>query len=227
MTYASDPMQLERGLYNTQKPARPASTFARHMTVILRSARKERLSVGDIIALLSARDKTAIILLPAFLAVSPATIAFGVASVCGLMIAAIALQLLVRERQIWLPARMENFQIRQETVLGAIGFLDRPLFWLEQNTRQRLLFFVKGPFRALALLLSAGLGLAMPFLELVPFSATTGGLAITTMVLGLLMKDGLIVLIGTALWAAVIVFVSTVAVGSTEIIASVLAAAWP
>lgn len=223
MTYVSAPMQLATGLSKKRKIGRPASSFARHMTVMLRSLRSEHLSVADIIELLSSRDRIAIVLLPAFLAVSPATIAFGVASICGLMIAAISLQILASERSVWLPRRVRSFQIRQETILATIGFLDRPLFWLEQNTRQRLLFFVTGPCRALVLFMCAGLGLAMPLLELVPFSATTGGLAITTMVLGLLMKDGLVVFVGTALWVTVVTFVSTVAIGSTEAIASMLA----
>lgn len=143
------------------------------------------------------------ILVPALVALSPATIVFGVASVCGLTIAAIAVQIMAGASRLHLPAFIRRLRVRRSALSWLRATLARPFAAIERLSRPRLVFLMRAPLGHVPGAVTFVVGLSMPFLELVPLSATTGGAAVTLMVLGLLLDDG--VLVAAGLVAALLV----------------------
>lgn len=212
------------GRATLRRPVRRcASAMGRRMTCVIRSGKGEYATFGEIMDKLASRDCFVLLLVPSLLAVSPATVAFGVASLCGLMIALIASQALFRQSDVWLPNFVRQFKLKRATLVKATSYLDRPLLWLETHTTPRLSLFVAPPFRTVALVMCVTLGLAMPVMELVPLTSTTGAFAITLMMFGLILKDGLVTLLGALLCAVVVLLATQVLIGSAELLASVRA----
>ena len=118
---------------------------------------------------------------------------FGVATVCGLMIAALSAQLMARRARIWLPRMVLARSIRRERVHSLRRWLERPLAFVERHSRPRLLWLMRHPFGHLPGSTCFAIGCAMPLMALVPMSATLGGACVTLMVVGLLLDDGLYV----------------------------------
>lgn len=200
---------------------RAPSDLPRLMARIAATGTRDRVSFGEIVDALGPSQRSLLLLLPALLAFSPATIVFGVATMCGLIIALVSLQLLLRRDGLWLPRFIRDASLKRSVLQRAVTWLDRPLGWLQTRARPRLLALVTGPLGSLPMFMTALLGLALPFLEMVPLSATTGGFAITLMVLGILLRDGLLALAGMIVWAFVVTFASKFAVGSFSLLASV------
>lgn len=181
----------------------------------------QRVSLGEMIDALGPSHRSLLLLLPALLAFSPATIVFGVATICGLMIAVVSLQLLIRREGVWLPRFVRKASLKRTVLRRAVAWLDGPLAWVGSRARPRCPALVSGPLARLPIVMAAVLGMALPFLELVPLSATSAGLAITLMVLGLVLRDGLLTLAGMAMSAVVVIFASKLAGGSLKLLSAV------
>ncbi|WP_298434072.1 exopolysaccharide biosynthesis protein [uncultured Jannaschia sp.] len=179
---------------------------------IASSGSGERVSVGDITSALGQAGLGGAILVPSLIALSPATAIFGVATVCGIAIAVIATQIMLNRKKLWLPRWMCRLRVRRTALVWLRNRLERPFVWLERRSSQRLTWLMRTPMGYVPGILSFLVGASMPFLELVPLSATTGGGAVTLMVLGLLLDDGLLVLGG--ILAAVCVALLVIGIGS-------------
>ncbi|EPX86806.1 Exopolysaccharide synthesis, ExoD [Salipiger mucosus DSM 16094] len=138
-----------------------------------------------------------VMMVPALLVVSPLSGIPLFSSICGLTIAFIALQLLLARRHIWLPAFIMDRRIDGARARAAVTKLRKFTDWLDNKTRSRLRFMVRPPMRAWLYLLCMLCGLAMPFLELVPFSSSVLGAAVLLFSTALLARDGLFALIGS------------------------------
>ena len=93
--------------------------------------------------------------------------------------------------------------------MRAVAALRRGADWLDRHSRPRLSILVEPPVNALSYLLCICAGLTIPFLELVPFSSSILGLIVLLVVVGLLVRDGVYVIVAlvlAALVAAVPVF---------------------
>lgn len=156
----------------------------------------DRVSLGQITRALGPAGLGGAILVPALIALSPATVIFGVATVCGLMIAVIAAQIMWNAPRLWLPAPVCRLSVQRSALVWLRNRLTGPFGWLENRSRVRLIPLMRAPLGHVPGAVAFTLGAAMPFLELVPLSATTGGAAVTLMVLGLLLDDGLLVAAG-------------------------------
>jgi hypothetical protein len=177
-----------------------------------RAGSGDRVSVGELISALGPAGLGGAILVPALIALSPATVVFGVATASGLTIALIAAQIMANANKLWLPRVVCRLAVRRTALIWLRDKLSRPLTWLEGRSRQRLTFLMRAPLGHLPGAVTFAIGASMPFLELVPLSATTGGAAVTLMVLGLLLDDGLLVaagLVAAALVAALIASIGT------------------
>lgn len=150
-------------------------------------------------ALLRAMDPGAhpvILLLPALLLVSPLSGIPGLSSLGGLTISLVAAQILVGRRAIWLPDLVLRRSFSADRLARALTWLERPARLIDRNTAPRLSWFFDFPGQQLAQATCLLCGLAMPFLELVPFSATTLATAVVILAVGLLVRDGLFAAIG-------------------------------
>ena len=149
----------------------------------------ERVQIGEITAALGRAGLGGAILVPALIPLSPATVVFGVATVCGVTIAPVALQIMCDARKLWLPGPACRIGVSRSALLWLERTLGPAFAWLEGRTRPRWTWLMRPPAGHVPGAVSFGVGAAMPFLELVPLSSTTGGAAVTLMVLGLLLDE--------------------------------------
>ncbi|WP_247904420.1 exopolysaccharide biosynthesis protein [Rhodovulum sulfidophilum] len=172
------------------------------LDAVEQAAQGDRLSVRRMFEALGSVSFLPLMLAPALAVVSPLSGIPGFSSLCGIGIALIAGQMLVRRRHLWAPDWLMRREIRADRARTAIAWLRRPAGWLEWAARPRLKFLVTPPLVAVLQLLCILAGLAMPFLELVPFSSSLLGMAVVTLSVAMLARDGLLALIGMAPFAA-------------------------
>ena len=145
---------------------------------------------------------TPVLLLPALIVVSPLSGIFGLPSVCGLAIAAIALQRLFGRTHLWLPRWLLSRHVSSARLMSALDWLKRPAGWFDRVTAQRLTVLTVPPASWLLLLACALAGAAMPLLEILPLTSSILAGAIAMMALGLMVRDGLVALAGLG-WLSV------------------------
>jgi len=158
----------------------------------------ERLTVGDILAVLRDRAFALLVVLlglPNCLPMPP-----PIPLVCGLLLALVAAQLVAGRPAPWLPRSLLHRSIRQHDVVRAV---DRaaPIFRrLERWSRPRITVLDTALamrfIGVLLLTLALGLLVAAPFVGQIPV-----GFAVCLVGLGLVERDGLVVLAGLAVGA--------------------------
>lgn len=158
----------------------------------------ERLTVADIVSVL--RDRAFAILvvllgLPNCLPMPP-----PIPLVCGLLLALVAIQITAGRSAPWLPSALLRRSIPQEAVERAVGRALPVLQKLERWSRPRM-SFLESPLalRLIGLLLfglALGLLVAAPVIGQIPL-----GIAVCLIGLGLVERDGVLVLIGLAMGA--------------------------
>ncbi len=161
--------------------------------------------------LLRAMDPAAqpvLLLLPALILVTPLSGIPGLSSLGGLSIALVASQILLRRPVIWLPAFVLRRELSADRLQRALVRLDRPARFIDRRSVARAEWFFDFPGRQLALVTCLACGLVMPFLELVPFSATTLALVVTILAAALLVRDGLLAAVGLGGFALAIVLIA-------------------
>lgn len=152
--------------------------------------------VGRVVAAMGSASFIPVMLLPALLVLSPASGIPGLSSVCGLTIALIGAQMLFGRRHLWLPGWLLRRKLDGPKTDKALATLAKPAAWIDRHTGRRLLWLTRRPFDKIVLLACILAGGIMPALELLPFTSSILGAAISVMTLGLLVRDGLLVLIG-------------------------------
>jgi hypothetical protein len=122
----------------------------------------------------------------------------GVPTIMGAIVVLIAGQMLVRRKQFWLPRRLLDASLNAPKVCKGVGWLRKPAGFVDKFVRPRLTQFVTAPWTYVIAAVALIIGLAQPFMELVPFSANGAGAALTAFGLALIARDGLVALIALA-----------------------------
>ena len=163
-------------------------------------------SVGTLVRSMDPTVQPVLLLMPALILVSPLSGIPGLSSLGGLTIALVAGQMLLGRPTIWLPGFVLRRSLSADRVLRALDRLDRPARFIDRRAVPRAGWFFALAGREMALVTCIACGLAMPFLELVPFSATTLAVVVTILAAALLVRDGMLAAIGlSALGVAILV----------------------
>lgn len=165
---------------------------------VLASQEGERLTVGDIVAVLRDRAFALLVVLlglPNCLPMPP-----PIPLVCGLLLLLVAVQIAVGKASPWLPRALLGRSIARKDVERAVRRAVPVLRRLERWSRPRLSLFetalgMRGMGVAL-LTLSLALIVAAPVIGQIPL-----GLAVCLVGLGLVERDGIVVLVGLAVGA--------------------------
>src|SRR5690606_32618166 len=134
-------------------------------------------------------------LVPGLLVFSSLPCIPGLPSIFAEIITLIAVQLLLGRRHIWLPDWLLKRTASRSKYDRAMAFLKRPSKYIDRLLRQRLTFLTEGiavRFNAVLCLLIAA---TMPPLELIPFGNTTAGAAWSILGLGMVARDGVLLLL--------------------------------
>jgi hypothetical protein len=131
----------------------------------------------------------------------------GVPTLMGLFVVLTAAQLLLGRDNFWLPGWLLRRSVDRSKIENGVSWLRRPAGWIDRVLRPRLSFLVEGPGAWVVGVASLLVGLAMPPMELVPFSANIAGLALSALGLALITKDGILAIVALLATAAGYFFV--------------------
>lgn len=169
-------------------------------------------SVDTIVRTMDVSLQPVFLVLPALILVSPLSGIPGLSSLGGLTIALVALQILLGRQVIWLPDFVLRRQVSADRLKRALARLDRPAAFIDQRSVTRMEWMLAFPGRQLALTTCLLCGLAMPFLELVPFSATTLAVVVSILASALLVRDGVLAALGLGAFGLAVFIVTKLAV---------------
>lgn len=168
-----------------------------HVLASLASRPGERLTVADVLSVLRDRAFALLVVvlgLPNCLPMPP-----PIPLVCGFLLAFVAIQIIIGRPTPWLPRVLLERSVARADVERAVSRAVPILTRLERFSRPRMTVFESGvAFRVmgvLLLVLSIGIIFALPpFLGQIPL-----GIAVCLVGLGLVERDGLVVLGGLAI----------------------------
>jgi len=153
----------------------------------------ERLTVGDVVTRLGERSFGMLYLLLGLVSFLPSIPGFGL--ILGVALMLVSAQMIVGRRQPWLPGFVARAGTRRKNVGKISRRLARWLRWLENLTRPRLA-------AALGPAAERAIGLAVFFLAFlislpIPFFGNTApAAAVLVFALGLIERDGMMILLG-------------------------------
>lgn len=157
-------------------------------------ANGEKVSVSDLLAAVGDTSFASILLLPALIVVSPLSGIPFLPSICGLIIFFVSVQMILRRRHVWLPGFVLRQTVKSESLIRNLARIRPTAAWFDRRTRRRLPFLLSQPLVLIPQILCALSGLAMPFLELVPFSSSFLGGAVSLIALSMLTCDGALII---------------------------------
>ncbi|MEQ8293454.1 MAG: exopolysaccharide biosynthesis protein [Roseovarius sp.] len=156
----------------------------------------ERSSVREVVDRLGRASYTPLLMVPALMVVSPLSGVPGFSTVCGILIAAVSVQQMMRRPSLWLPGWLNRASLPSRRVHDAVQWLRKPARMLDKVTRRRMQWLTHPPFSIMPQGLCLICGLLMPLLELVPFTSSVLGVVVAVVATGMFMADGLLVLFG-------------------------------
>jgi hypothetical protein len=171
----------------------------RSLTGILDAVEKlakqeECVTVEDVIHALGRASSAALIFLPALIATTPLSGIPGLSAFCGIIIALIAGQAVLGRSKLWLPDFVMRRAVEGDKLFNGLEKVRKPLVFLDKHTHRRLSFLTTGVGAKLLFVLCMIGGMLMPFLELIPFSASTVAGCISLLTVAILTLDGALVL---------------------------------
>lgn len=162
---------------------------------IAKVADQDRVSVADLVNAVGHRSLLPLILVPALLAATPLSGIPGVSAVCGIIIALVSFQLLMSVQEVRLPGIVTRRSVKGKSLREALEKARPVIDWIDRHTRHRLTGLFHRPLIYLPRVLCLISGLVMPFLEIIPFSASTVAIGVVFLTLSLLTCDGLLFLL--------------------------------
>jgi hypothetical protein len=139
-----------------------------------------------------------LLMMVACVGVSPLSGIPFVTTACGLSIAGLSAQLLLRRRTVWLPAGLRARVVRVDRLLAGLRRADRFAGVLEAALSRRLVWLTRGAVRTGLLMVCIAIGFKMPLMEIIPFGGTTRASVVLLIALSLVARDGLVALVAAA-----------------------------
>jgi hypothetical protein len=174
----------------------------------------DRVTVGTIVERLGHHSFAALMLVFALISTSPASAIPGVTAVVAAIVFLLVVQMIAGRNCVWLPGIVTKRELAADKLCSGIGWLRKPVAFVERLLRPRLGFLYHRPWLYLPLLLILALTLFMPFLEAIPTSGSLASAVIAMFAAGILTKDGALALLATALLIALPVLVWQVGFGA-------------
>jgi len=174
------------------------------------AATKEQVSVGDVLRAVGERSFGPVLLVTGVITMAPLIGDIpGVPTLLALLVLLTVGQLLFQRRSIWIPGKLSRRSLSRDKLLKGLDWAEKPASFVDRWTKQRLSWLVSGAGQHLMAIICMMVALAMPLMELVPFSANGGGLALVAFGLAIVAKDGLLALIAIAATAGTGWFIAT------------------
>ena len=157
---------------------------------------RDEVYLATIMEALGTRSFGPVLLLIGVILVSPLSGLPGMPTTMGIGLVLISLQLVMGREAFWLPRWLLDRHVPGHRLQRALAWLDRPARFIDWWLRPRLSLLASNGGAIVIAVVCLLLGLSMPVMELVPFSATAAGLAVVAFGLALVAVDGLFVILG-------------------------------
>ena len=159
--------------------------------------RNDQVQFGWLLDRVSNRVYAAVLFLPALLAASPLTLIPGISAIFALITVIIILQMLVRRQRVWLPRRLRNVYFSKTKIAVALRYMEKPAHKLDRFFRPRLMFLSDARFgQKIILLVTLLLAILSAPATFVPFANLLLCISILILAMGLLTRDGVVILLG-------------------------------
>lgn len=156
--------------------------------------RQDQVSVENVLEAMGRAGPAALIFLPALIATTPLSGIPGLSAFCGIVILLVSAQAVWGRTSLWLPGRIMRRKVEGDKLYNGLEKARSTLVFLDRHTHKRLAFLTTGvgakPLFALCMI---G-GMMMPFLEVIPFSASIVAATVLLITIAILTLDGALVL---------------------------------
>ena len=167
-----------------------------------KAATGERVSVECMIEAVGRSSFGALLLLGGLITLSPLDIIPGIPTIIAVAVFVVCVQLLAGRRHFWLPGWVLRRWITRQRFRQALSWLKKPARFGDRIVRPRLTYLAGDAAIKVIAVASIVVSMAMPIMEVVPFSANLAGIALTAFGLAVIAHDGLLALIAFAATAA-------------------------
>lgn len=169
----------------------------------------DRVTIGAILDAVGRRAFGPVLLVLGLILVSPLSGIPGIPTSVAVMVLLISVQMLVGRQNFWLPRWLLRRSISRPALEKAVRFLRPIARFIHPFVKPRLTGLTRDTGVYLTAAMCALIAVSIPPLELLPFASSVAGGALATFGLGLIAKDGILVLI-----ALVFSVVSLLLIGS-------------
>lgn len=159
---------------------------------------RDEVSLDNIHEAIGDRSYGPFLLVPALIEISPIGGIPGVPTVLAILVIIFAAQMVFGRKTFWIPHFLGRRSVDGGKLVKAASYLEGIARWADKIFHGRFEWLTRKPFDRLAAALCILLAMTVPPLEVVPFASTAPMGAIALFGLALLVKDGLLVLTGTA-----------------------------
>ncbi len=163
----------------------------------------ETVTIDALVKTIGPQAFTALMLVFALVAISPASVVPGVTSAVGLIEAMLAAQMIMGRPHLWLPGFIAQRGVAGARLGTAVGWLRKPIGFIDRILRPRLSFMTEKPWILPWLIVVFCLGLIMPFMELIPTSGTIIATFIALVAAAMLTRDGLLLVLAAGVLALI------------------------
>lgn len=154
-----------------------------------------KLSVGEILDTIGKRSFGPLLLLGGLLGMTPVSAIPSAPTIIAVITLLISVQLLFGRESVWIPGFLEKLSVKAERVKKAVKISRKPARVVDRMVRPRLELLTRPAADRVVAAVCVLIALCVPPLEFLPFVAFVPSFAIAAIGLGLLARDGLLVLI--------------------------------
>jgi len=154
-----------------------------------------KVSVGEIVEAFGRRSFGPLLLLGGLLGMTPVAAIPTAPTIIASITILIAIQLLFGRETIWIPSFLQKLSVKSDRVKKAVRVARKPARFADRLVRPRLQALTRPVADRLVALVCILVALCVPPLELLPLAAFIPSLAIFVFGLGLVSRDGVVVLV--------------------------------
>ncbi len=166
-------------------------------TIKATAARHPRTPLGDLLDGIGRRSFGPLLILGGVVILAPVIGDIpGVPTAIGVVVFLIAVQIVAGRQSFWLPDWLLDRSVRSSKLEKPVEKLRKPAAFLDNLFKPRLKVLLAEPvIRGIALTCLL-VSVVMPALDFIPFSANAGGAVLLCFGLALIVRDGLMVIVG-------------------------------
>lgn len=158
--------------------------------------KEEEVSLDEILDKIGRRSFGPLLLIAGLVTIAPIIGDIpGVPTVMGIFVLLIGGQLLLQYEHFWLPQWLREQSINKDNIQKGLKWIRSPARFLDRWLRPRITFFIHGAAIYVIAVMCIIIAAMMPIMEIIPFSATLAGVALSTFGLSLITHDGLVALL--------------------------------